>query len=91
MASKPKITPQGGIKIIVLDNDGNAKVLGTIPVWEHPTQAQKWIIDHSGAELTAQCVYVARDEEFSLESETSLRVNETKVVKSKYKVSIKEC
>lgn len=91
MATKPKIKPQGGIKIIVLDKDGNPKVLGTIPVWEHPTPAQKWIQENSGAELTAQCVYVKSEEEFTLESDLSLQTNSEKTIKSKYRVSIKEC
>lgn len=89
--TKPKIKPQGGIKIIVLDKDGNPKVLGTIPVWEHPTPAQKYIIENSGVELTAQCVFVKSEEEFALESELSLQENKTKIINSKYKVSIKEC
>ena len=87
---KAKIKPVGGIKVIVLDKDGNAKVLGTIPVWEHPTPAQKYIIENSGAELTAQCVYVKSEEEFTLEGEVSLKTNETRTIQSKYKVSIKE-
>lgn len=88
--TKTKIKPTGGIKIIVLDKDGNPKVLGTIPVWEHPTPAQKWVQENSGAELTAQCVYVKQEEEFALESDLSLQENKTKTIKSKYKVSIKE-
>lgn len=87
---KAKIKPVGGIKVIVLDNNGQPRVLGTVPVWEHPTPAQKYIIENSGAELTAQCVYVKSEEEFTLESELSLQTNETKVINTKYKVSIKE-
>lgn len=89
--TKTKIKPVGGIKVICLDSAGQAKVLGTIPVWEHPTPAQKWIMENSGAELTAQCVYVKSEEEFSLESDLSLQTNKEKTIKSKYKVSIKEC
>ena len=87
---KAKIKPVGGIKVIVLDNNGQPRVLGTVPVWEHPTPAQKYIIENSGAELTAQCVYVKSEEEFTLESELSLQTNETKVINTKYKVKVKE-
>ena len=86
-----KIKPQGGIKIIVADQNGQPRVLGTLPVWENPTPAQKWVMENNGAELTAQCVYVGSEEEFSLEPEVSLKVNKTPVINSKYKVSIKEC
>jgi hypothetical protein len=88
--TKAKVLPKGGIKIIVLDNNGTPKVLGTIPVWEHPTPAQKWIQENSGAELTAQCVYVDSSEEFTLESELSLQENKTKTITAKYKVKVKE-
>lgn len=86
-----KIKPQGGIKVIVLDKDGNPKVLGTIPVWEHPTPAQKWVMENSGAELTAQVVYVNQQEEFTLDSDLSLQENKQQIIKSKYKLSVKEC
>lgn len=88
--AKAKVKPVGGIKVIVLDNNGQPRVLGTVPVWEHPTSTQKWVMENSGAELTAQVVYVNNSEEFSIENETSLKVNETKVINTKYKVSIKE-
>lgn len=89
--TKPKIKPQGGLKVIVMDNKGCPRVLGTIPIWQNPTLAQKWAIGNSGAEISAQVVYVAAEEEFSLEEDISLRTNETKTVNSKYRVSIKEC
>lgn len=87
---KTKIKPVGGLKIIVADSNGNPKVLGTIPIWENQSPAQKWAIQNSGAELTAQVVYVKSEEEFSLESELSLKVNNTKTINSNYKVKIKE-
>ena len=88
---KAKIKPQGGLKIIVADSNGQPRVLGTIPVWQNPTMAQKWAMENSGAELSAQVVYVGAEEEFSLEGEVSLKTNETRTIQSKYKVSIKEC
>lgn len=89
--AKTKITPEGGLKIIVADSNGNPRVLGTIPIWQNPSAAQKWAMEHSGAEITAQVVYVGKEEEFSLESELSIQENKTKTINSKYKVSIKEC
>ena len=88
--TKSKITPKGGLKIIVADSNGNAKVLGTIAIWENPTPAQKWAMEHSGAEISAQVVYVGKEEEFSLENELSIQENKTKTITAKYKVSIKE-
>ena len=88
--TKPKITPKGGLKVIVLDNNGQPRVLGTIPIWENPSAAQKWAMENSGCELTTQLVYVAKEEEFTLEGEVSLKTNETRTIQSKYKVSIKE-
>ena len=90
MATKPKITPKGGLKVIVLDNNGQPRVLGTIPIWENPSAAQKWAIQNSGCELSAQLVYVAKEEEFTLEGEVSLKTNSSKIINTKYKVSIKE-
>ena len=88
--AKTKITPKGGIKVIVQDSNGNPRVLGTIPVWENPTPIQKWVMENSGSEATAQLVYVAKEEEFSMESEVSIKTNETKVINSKFTVKIKE-
>ena len=88
--TKPKITPKGGLKVIVLDNNGQPRVLGTIPIWENPSPAQKWAMENSGCELTTQLVYVAKEEEFSLEGEVSLKTNSSKVINTKYKVSMKE-
>ena len=88
--SKPKIIPEGGLKIIVLDNNGQPRILGTIPVWQNPTPAQKWAMENSGCELTAQVVYVGKEEEFSLENNLSLKTNTTKTIQSKYTVKVKE-
>lgn len=89
--AKAKITPIGGIKVIVADDQGNPCLLGTIPVWEHATPTQKWVMEHTGAELTAQCVFVKKEETFSMENELNLHENKTKIIKSKFRVSIKEC
>lgn len=88
--TKTKIKPVGGLKVIVADSNGQPKVLGTIAIWEHATPAQKWAMENSGAELNAQIVYVKAEEEFSLENELSLKVNNTKSINSNYKVKIRE-
>lgn len=87
---KAKVTPKGGIKVIVMDNNGQPKVLGTIPVWENPTSVQKWVMENSGAEANTQLVYVAKEEEFSIENDVSIKVNTTKTINSKYTVKVKE-
>ena len=91
MAVKTKIHPKGGIKVIVSDDQGNPKILGTIAVWENASPAQKWIKENSGAEMNAQFVYISAEEEFSMDSEVKLKASETKTINSKYRVSIKEC
>lgn len=88
--TKSKIKPLAGIKVIVMDNAGQPRVLGTVPVWENMSSTQKWVKENSGCELTAQLVYVAATEEFSLESDVSLKTNSTKTINSSYKVKIKE-
>lgn len=88
--AKAKITPKGAIKVIVADSNGQPRVLGSIPVWENMTPTQKYVMDNSGCELTAQLVYVDSSEEFSMENEVSLKTNETKIIHSNYKVKIKE-
>jgi len=88
--TKAKVLPKGGIKIIVVDNAGQPKVLGTIPVWENASPAQKWVMENSGAEVSAQLVYVDSSEEFTLESDLCLQENKTKTITAKYKVKVKE-
>ena len=82
--------PMASIKVIVADDQGNPRVLGTIPVWENMTSPQKWVKENSGAEMNAQFVYISAGEEFSLESEVSLKTNNTKTINSKFTVKIKE-
>lgn len=86
-----KVKPSGGIKVIVSDDSGFPRVLGTIPVWENMTSSQKWVKENNGAEMNAQFIYVSENEEFVMDSEVRLKASETKTINSKYKVSIKEC
>lgn len=89
MATK-KITPKGGIKVIVQDSNGQPRLLGTIPVWENPSPAQRWVMENPDSELTTQLVYVKSEEEFSMESEVKLKASETKTINSKFTVKIRE-
>lgn len=85
-----KIKPTATIKVIVADDQGNPRILGTIPVWENMTSAQKWVKDNSGVEMNAQFVYISSSEEFSMENEIKLKASEKKTINSKFRVKIKE-
>lgn len=88
--AKAKVTPKGGIKVIVQDSNGQPRLLGTIAVWENPTPTQKWVMENPDCELTTQLVYVKTEESFSMDSEVSLKTNSEKTIKSKYKVKLRE-
>lgn len=90
MAIAKKIKPMASIKVIVSDDQGNPRVLGTIPVWENMNSSQKWIKENSGAEMNAQFVYISAEEEFSMESDVKLKASEKKTINSKFRVRIKE-